>query len=113
MGRMPTAQMVLVVYCVIRGFSLEICNDNIPINKNTWTSYVKYVGMDCGEALERNRQDPAEKYSLAQWDEMAFDKRKYTEVQELGTGEYSGRLRPSRLTQSLGNLKLWISNFYL
>lgn len=77
MGRMPTAQMVLVVYCVIRGFSLEICNDIIPINKNTWTSYVKYVGMVCGEALERIRRDPGEKYYWAQWDETAFGKRKY------------------------------------
>ena len=33
--------------------------------------------MVCGEALERNRRHPAEKYSLAQWDETAFGKRKY------------------------------------
>ena len=76
-GRLPTAEMVLIVYCVIKGFSLEVMNDIMPINKNTWTSYVKYVGMICGEALERNRRDPAEKYDLAQWDETAFGKRKY------------------------------------
>ena len=29
MGRMPTAQMVLVVYCVIRGFSLPLESENI------------------------------------------------------------------------------------
>ena len=58
MGRLPIAQMVLVVYCIICGFSLEIINDIEPINKNTWTSYVKYVGMVCGEALERVRRDP-------------------------------------------------------
>ena len=71
--------MVLIVYCVIKGFSLEVMNDIMPIIKNTWTSYVKYVGMVCGEALERNRRDPAEKYDWAQWDETAFGKRKYVQ----------------------------------
>ena len=66
-------------YCLLcfRGFSLEIINDIVPINKNTWTSYVKYIGMVCGESLERVRRDPGEKYYWAQWDETAFGKRKY------------------------------------
>ena len=77
MGKLPIAQMVLIVYCIILGFSLEIINDIVPINKNTWTSYVKYVGMVCGEALERVRRDPGHKYYWAQWDETAFGKHKY------------------------------------
>lgn len=57
MGRLPIAQMVLVVYCIICGFSLEIINDIEPINKNTWTSYVK-LGDYYGPAVtwEKNNQ---------------------------------------------------------
>ena len=47
------------------------------VSKNTWTSYVKDVGVVCSEALERNRRDPNNKWDLAQWDECAFGKRKY------------------------------------
>ena len=59
---MPTAEMILIVYCVIREFTHEVMKEIVPINKNTWTYYIMYVGMICGEALKRNRRDPDEKY---------------------------------------------------
>ena len=30
MGRLPTAEMILIVYCVIKGFSLEVMNEIVP-----------------------------------------------------------------------------------
>ena len=46
----------------------------IKVLAGTWTSYVKDVGMILSEDLERERRDPANKYSLAQWDEVAMGK---------------------------------------
>ena len=47
------------------------------VGRSAWTWYVQCVGLVVGEALERNRRDPAMKYSTAQYDETAFGKRKY------------------------------------
>ena len=49
----------------------------IRISPNTWTGYVRDVGMVLSEELERQRRDPANKFWLAQWDESACGKRKY------------------------------------
>ena len=78
-GRLGITKMVLVVYAVVTGLSYShlVKHIGVKINKNTWTRYVKDVGMVCAEQLERNRRDPENKYKLAQWDETAFGKRKY------------------------------------
>jgi len=49
--------------------------------------------------------------TFAQWDETA--RGNTTEVQELVMGEYRGHERQSKMIKPLGNLKLWISSFYL
>ena len=77
MGKLPTVMMVNIVFSVVNGFSLSVLEQVIHINKNTWSSYIQYVGIVLRETLERNRRDPEQKYELAQWDETAFGKRKY------------------------------------
>ena len=77
MGKLGTVMMVNIVFSIIIGFSLSQLEQFVDINKNTWSSYIQYVGIVLGETLERNRRDPEHKYELAQWDETAFGKRKY------------------------------------
>ena len=47
----------------------------VKLNTNTWTKYLKDLGLVVGEALERDRR--TKKYFYAQADEVAFGKRKY------------------------------------
>ena len=79
MGRIGVTKMLLLVFCIVSGISYThlVQHLGIDINKNTWTRYVKDVGLVCGEDLERNRRNPENKYECAQWDETAFGKRKY------------------------------------
>ena len=78
-GKLGVTKMLLVVYAIVSGLSYTHLVEQlgIYINKNTWSQYVKDVGIFCGEDLERNRRDPKNQYSNAQWDETAFGKRKY------------------------------------
>ena len=78
-GRLGITRMVAIVYSIVSGISLNFVKSvlDIKLNKNTWTKYVKDVGMVVAEALEKNRRDPANKYEFAQWDETAFGRRKY------------------------------------
>ena len=45
-------------------------------SKNTWTRYIKDVGMVCAEAMKRDRRNPANKYVNAQVDESTMEDRK-------------------------------------
>ena len=76
-SRITYAQMMSMMFIIVTGGSYLTVKTilRLKINKNTWTSYVKDVGMVVGEALERNRRDDRNRYSLAQWDETAFGKR--------------------------------------
>ena len=78
-GKLGITKLLAVVYTISAGMSRSGLVDmfGLKLSKNTWTKYVKDVGMVCSEALERNRRDPTKKYSNAQWDETAFGKRKY------------------------------------
>ena len=79
MGKLSLVEMVIIVFAIVAGVSyLHLCwSFGIYINKNTWTGYVKDVGLVCAEQLERNRRDPDCKWSYAQWDEVTFGKKKY------------------------------------
>ena len=79
-GKIGVTTMVLLVYAAVTGMSLvalrhifghDVCS------KNTWTRYIKDVGLVCAEALERDRRDPANQYSNCQSDESAMGDRKY------------------------------------
>ena len=78
-GKLGLTKMVMVVFAIVSGLSLVQFRKQtgVKINKNTWTRYVKDVGMVCAEDLERNRRDPRRKFCNAQWDESAFGNRKY------------------------------------
>ena len=59
-GRLGITRMVAVVFAIVNGLSLKVVRNilGIDLNKNTWTKYVKDVGMVVAEALEKNRRDP-------------------------------------------------------
>ena len=70
----------------------RITNFQLVALKNTWTRAIKDVGLVCGESLERNRRNPANKFTNAQIDETAFYKRKWEKAEE--------SRRPMRLDHS-------------
>ena len=78
-GRLGLTKMVMVVFAVVTGMSLVQFRkySGVKINKNTWTRYVKDIGMVCAEDLERDRRDPNRRFWNAQYDESAFGNRKY------------------------------------
>ena len=77
-GNLGISRMMALVWGVVEGFSYQLLTKiRIPCNKNTFTSFVKDVGMVCAEALERNHRDPDCRYLHAQADETAFGRRKY------------------------------------
>ena len=73
---MGPAKMVALVFAITAGVSYKnLCQVGIKISKNTWTHYLKDIGMVLSEHLERDRRDPENKYFWAQWDEVAMGKR--------------------------------------
>ena len=71
-------KLVMLVFCISTGISYAYLSKHIgglEIDKNTWTSYVKKVGLIAGEFLECNRRSPEFKWSVGQWDETAFGRR--------------------------------------
>ena len=97
-GRLGVTKMLLIVFTIVGGWSrktLKMCG--VKVNKNTWTKYIKDVGMVCAESLEKNRRYVFKKYVNAQWDETAFDKRKYHRGSRRGkhsaVGPHHGDLR--------------------
>ena len=77
-GHLGISKMMALVWGIVEGFSYQLLTKiKIPCNKNTFTSFVKDVGLVCAEALERNRRDPNSRYLHAQADETAFGRRKY------------------------------------
>ena len=75
-GRLGIVRMVAVVFSIVTGLSFKHMRSHLGLkfNKNTWTKYVKDIGIVCGEALERDRR--TNPYDNAQADEVAFGKRK-------------------------------------
>ena len=71
-GRLGLVRMVAVVFSIITGLSYKHLGSHLGVtmNKNTWTRYLKDLGIVLGEDLERNRR--TKKYYLAQADEVAF-----------------------------------------
>ena len=65
------------MYAIVTGISYKHLGAHlgVNINKNTWTRYLKDLGIVVGESLEKNRR--TKKYRYAQADEVAFGKRKY------------------------------------
>ena len=73
---MGPAKMVALVFAITTGVSYRsLCEVGIRVAKNTWTRYLKDVGMVLSEHLERERRDPENKYWYAQWDEVVMGKR--------------------------------------
>ena len=108
MGRLPTAEMILIVYCVIREFTHEVMKEIVPINKNTWTFYIMYVGMICGKALKRNRRDPDEKYlSPLGWN----CKRKYHRSLRFRNGRVQWALTAFQVDQTTGKFEALNNQF--
>ena len=75
-GRLPLVKTFAMVFCIVKGLSYKLAKAilGLKINKNTWTKYIKDIGMVLGEDLERNRRDDNNRYALAQVDETAFGK---------------------------------------
>ena len=76
-GRLPLSKTVAMVHLIVMGVPFKMAKivNGLKINKNTWTKYIKDVGMVLGEDLERKRRDDNNRYALAQIDETAFGKR--------------------------------------
>ena len=76
-SKLGFVKIMLVVYCIATGLSYAylIKHSGIELNKNTWTKFVKMVGLLAGEFMEGNRRDPDFKWKFAQWDETAFGRR--------------------------------------
>ena len=68
---------MMVVFCIATGVSYAYATKHLglQLNKNTWTRFVKLMGLIAGEFLEGNRQDPENKWMKAQFDETMFGKR--------------------------------------
>ena len=103
MGRLPTAEMILIVYCVIREFTHELMKEIVPINKNARTFYVMYVGMICGEAFKRNKRDPDEKYLCP----VGLNcKRKYHRSSRIGNGRVQWPRTAIQVDQTTGKFEV-------
>ena len=66
-------------YAIVNGLSYKALAEHIGINinKNTYTKYVRDVGLVVGEALEKDRRTWGCKFRNAQSDEVSFRGRKY------------------------------------
>ena len=69
--------MIFVIYCIATGCSYAYATRHVgmSLGKNTWTVYVKLLGIIAGEFLESIRRDPDFKWNKAQFDETAFGRR--------------------------------------
>ena len=69
-SKLGFVKIVFVVFCISTGLSFAYMKDfvGVELNKNTWTSWVKKIGLVAGELMECNRRDPDFKWSLGQWD---------------------------------------------
>ena len=77
-GRLGPVKMFALTFAIVTGYSfMDLYMFGIKVNKNTWTRYVKDVGLVAAEALERNRRNDSNRYANAQWDETACGRRKY------------------------------------
>ena len=76
-GKLGFVKQMFVVFSISSGFSFKHVMDHIGfvMNKNTWTKYVKRLGLISAELLQRVRQDPSNKWMNAQFDETAFGTR--------------------------------------
>ena len=70
-------KLILIVFCIQTESSFAYLNKNsgFEFNKNTWTSYVKKIGLIAGEFLECIRRDSDFKWNIGQFDETAFGRR--------------------------------------
>ena len=59
--------MMIVVCSISVEFSYKHVNEDIgaTFNKNTWTRYIKKLGLVSAELLERVRRDPDNKWNNA------------------------------------------------
>ena len=89
MGHLGFTKMFAIVYAVVKGLSYQdlVEHIGIKVNKNTFTKYIRDVGLVVGEALERNRRTWGCHYRNGQSDEVAFGARKYERVRK-----YIGRI---------------------
>ena len=76
-SKLSYVKLMLLVFCISTGqsFAYLIKNFGVEYNKNTWTSYVKKIGLIAGEFLECNRRCSDFKWQVGQWDETAFGRR--------------------------------------
>ena len=76
-SKLTFVKLVLVVFCISTGLSYAYFSKyyGVGCNKNTWSKYVKKIGLVAGEFMESNRRSPHFKWKLGQWDEIAFGRR--------------------------------------
>ena len=75
-ARISLVENLLLFYAISERWSYKALSEVFDgINKNTWSVYVKTVGMILGEEKEIERR--ARKYKIAQLDETAFGTRKH------------------------------------
>ena len=76
-SKLGFVKIMFVVFCISTGISFAYLKDHVGValNKNTWTSFVKKIGLVAGEFMEGNRRDPDYKWSFTQFDETAFGRR--------------------------------------
>ena len=74
-GRLGMVRMVAVIFAIVTGIAYKHLDKHLGVrlNKNTWTKYLKDLGLVVGEALERDRR--TKKYFYAQADQVAFGNR--------------------------------------
>ena len=70
--RLGMVRLVAVIFSIVTGISYKHLKKHLGVrlNKNTWTKYLKDLGLVVGEALERDRR--TKKYFYAQADKVAF-----------------------------------------
>ena len=85
MGRLGFTKMFAIIYAIVKGLSYQalVSHIGIKVNKNTFTRYIRDVGLVVGEALERNRRTFGCRFENAQADEVSFGGRKYERVRRL------------------------------
>ena len=64
--------MFAIIANITQGNRREVLEQlGIDLSKNTYTEYIKYVGIVCSEYNERQRRS-TRKWLNSQWDEVAF-----------------------------------------
>ena len=70
---MPIKVALATMYTITDGINCHIMSGIYPINKNTWTQYVRDMRMVAAEENERCRRS-GETWGKAQYDEVQFVK---------------------------------------